>query len=106
MSEVWYVLHLGDFDDEKRHKSFCEQSQKSLLLKGNIDERQIVETLRGEDLGSVDDRIILIRGARSSKQKIDAALGHPNDPLILAGTYIQENVAEQRTQNQRDKQEL
>ena len=68
---MFYIL--GDFEDEKRHKSFCEQSQKSLLLKGNIDERQIVETLRGEDLGSVDDRIILIRGARSSKQKIDAA---------------------------------
>ena len=41
-----------------------------------------------------------------TKPEIDAAVGHPDEPLILAGTYVKENVAEYRTQIQRDNLEL
>lgn len=67
---MFYIV--GDFDDEKRHKSFCDQSKKPLLLKGVIDEKQVVDTFQNEEGVCGEDRIVLIRGVESSKQKIDA----------------------------------
>lgn len=72
---MFYIV--GDFDDEKRHKSFCEQSQKCLLLKGTIDAKQVVESFQNGVGICGEDQVLLIRGVESSKQKVDSgSLNH------------------------------
>jgi hypothetical protein len=66
------IYILGDMDDEKRHKSFCEQSQRRLMVKGTVDQKQVVETFQN-GLGICgEDQVLLLRGVHSSKQKIDS----------------------------------